>query len=61
MIRTNERRKLIMLHESEIRFEDPVGEDIYEAIITYCNEHDIDLDDFCRLALKALQNAPEAS
>lgn len=44
-----------MLHESEIRFEDPVGEDIYEAIIAYCNEHDIDLDDFCRLALKALE------
>lgn len=44
-----------MLHESEIRFEDPVGEDIYEASIAYCNENNIDFDDFCRLALKALE------
>lgn len=49
-----------MMTDTEERFDDPVDTATKDAVIDYCNAHDIDLDDFCRQALNALKELSEA-
>ena len=39
---------------TEERFEDPVKKATHRAVIDYCNEKNITLDEFCRIALEQL-------